>query len=86
MARTRVKVSVQLRRAIDASGVSRYAICKAGRIDQALLSRFMSGQGWFSVETVDRLGEVLGLRIVAEGPVRVLLPQKAGRKPKAKGR
>lgn len=86
MGRTQIKVSEQLRRAIDGCGASRYAVCKAAGIDQALLSRFMAGQGWFSAETVDRLGEVLRLRIVAEGPARVAPPEKAGRKPKARAK
>ena len=61
-----VKLSDQIRRAIDASGMSRYAIAKAIKLDQSVLSRFMAGTSGLSVETLDRLGQLLGLRIVAE--------------------
>jgi plasmid maintenance system antidote protein VapI len=53
----------QLRAAIDGSGMSRYAVAMAVDLDQATLSRFMSRKGGLSVETIDRLGELLGLRL-----------------------
>jgi plasmid maintenance system antidote protein VapI len=59
------RLSDQLRTAIDASGMSRYAVAKAIELDQATMSRFMSGKAGLSVETIDRLGELLGLRLVA---------------------
>ncbi len=59
------KLSDQLRAAIDASGMSRYAVCKAVKLDQGLMSRFMAGKAWLGVETVDRLGEFLGLKLMA---------------------
>lgn len=55
----------QLRRAIDASGMSRYAICKAIGLPQSTMSRFMGGECGLALETVDRLGALLRLRIVA---------------------
>ena len=59
-------LSGQIRRAIDASSASRYAICKAIGLDQSALSRFMAGRRGLSVQTLDRLGSLLGLMIVAD--------------------
>ena len=56
----------QLRRIIEDSGQSRYAICKATSTDQGSMSRFMARKGWLSGESLDRIGEYLGLRIVQE--------------------
>jgi ribosome-binding protein aMBF1 (putative translation factor) len=58
-------VSEQIRDAIEHSGMSRYAICKAIEMDQGAMSRFMSGERGLSLEMVDKIGELLGLRIVA---------------------
>ncbi len=60
-----IKLSDQLRRAIDACEMSRYAICQQLDFDQAVMSRFMSGNSGLSFETLDRLGELLGLELVA---------------------
>ena len=58
------KLTDQLRAAIDASGLSRYAICKAIGLDQATMSKFMAGKQGLALDTVDRLGELLGLKLV----------------------
>ena len=55
--------SDQIRRAIDSSGYSRYAICKRIKVDQSTMSRFMNGGGGMSMDGLDRLAELLGLRI-----------------------
>jgi plasmid maintenance system antidote protein VapI len=60
------KLSDQLRAAIDGGGMSRYAVCAAIGLDQSVMSRFMAGTSGLSVENIDRLGKLLGLRIVAE--------------------
>jgi transcriptional regulator with XRE-family HTH domain len=57
----------QIRRAVDGSGLSRYAICKRIGVDQAVMSRFMSGKGGLSLGVLDRLAELLGLVVVAKG-------------------
>jgi hypothetical protein len=55
-------LSGHLRRSIRESGKSRYAIsCETG-IDQATLSRFLRGGG-LSLDTVDKLMNVLGLEV-----------------------
>jgi len=58
--------SDQIRAAIDASGVSRYRICKTACLSEATMSRFMSGKGGLSMEMLDRIGKMLGLRVVAD--------------------
>jgi transcriptional regulator with XRE-family HTH domain len=59
------RFSDQIREAVDASGMSRYAICKAIGLNQGAMSRFMSGKSGMSMAALDRLAELLGLRVVA---------------------
>ena len=59
-------ISEQLREAIDASGMSRYRICKEIGLGESTMSHFMAGDCGLQLSTIDRLGELLGLRIVAE--------------------
>jgi transcriptional regulator with XRE-family HTH domain len=61
-------LSDQLRGAIDASGMSRYRVCKLAGMSNATMSRFMNGKGGLSVEMIDRIGMALGLRIVGSKP------------------
>jgi hypothetical protein len=56
----------QLRKAIDANAMSRYAICKAIGLPESTMSRFMSRHCGLSFKTLDKLGELLGLRLVVE--------------------
>ena len=58
--------SDQIRRAIEQSGLSRYAICKQIEVDQSTMSRFMHGKGGLSMEALDRLARVLGLAVVTK--------------------
>lgn len=64
----------QLLDAIERSGLSRYAISKATGIPQSQLSRFVHGQEGLSIESINSICELLGLRLV--GPAK--------RKPKGK--
>ena len=70
MARKPTKLSDQIRQAIETSGKTRYQIGQETGIDQATLSRFMSGKGGLSIPVLDRLGEYLGLRIAMESKPR----------------
>ena len=65
----RHKFSDQVRAAIDASGMSRYAISKAIGLNQSVLSRFMRGGG-LSLDTLDKLADLLGLAVVVKGSKR----------------
>ena len=57
------KLSEQIRQAIDASGYSRYRICKETGIDQAAMSRFMAGTVGLTQENLDRVAAFLGLEL-----------------------
>jgi hypothetical protein len=63
MGRLRVKLSEQVRRAVDVSGLSRYRICKTLKIAESTMSRFMAGKGGLSMEVLDNLADLLDLNI-----------------------
>ena len=57
------KLSDEVRRAVEKSGMSRYEICKRIELDQAAMSRFMSGRAGLGMDVLDRLAALLGLHI-----------------------
>ena len=61
----RIPLSDQIRRAVAASGLTRYRISKITGIDQAVLSRFMAGKVGLSMSALDRLADALELDVVA---------------------
>jgi transcriptional regulator with XRE-family HTH domain len=61
----RVKLSDQIRRAVDASGLSRYRISKEIGVAESTMSRFMSGRGGLSMENLDALSDLIGFDIAA---------------------
>jgi predicted XRE-type DNA-binding protein len=81
----RHKLSEQIRRAVDASGLSRYQICKATGIDQASFSRFMAGKVGLTQANLDAVADMLGLEVTAVHPRPVAPPERRGRKRKAGG-
>lgn len=50
--------------AIEASGLTRYAIAKRSGVSQAQLSRLVHGLQGVSVETAERLADALGLEVI----------------------
>jgi transcriptional regulator with XRE-family HTH domain len=58
------KLTDQLRKVIDDSGLTRYRISKETGISEATLSKFYLGQRGLSMEALDALGECLQLTIV----------------------
>ena len=56
-------VSEQLREAVNASGTSRYRICKDLGISETTMSRFMANQRGLSLRLVDRLCAYLGYEL-----------------------
>ena len=65
MGKKRLGLTDQIRQAVDASGLSRYRICKALGIPESSMSRFMSGRTGLSLENLDALAELLDLNITA---------------------
>lgn len=55
--------SDQLRRAIRDCGMTRYAIAVRTGIDQASLSKFMTGERGLSLAAIDKLMDAMGLEI-----------------------
>ncbi len=65
MAERRVRLSDQVRRAVDASGLSRYRIAKELGVAESTMSRFMAGKGGLSLANLDGLADLLGLDLAA---------------------
>jgi transcriptional regulator with XRE-family HTH domain len=54
----------EIRKAIKASGKSRYRLSKDTSIPQSQLSRLMTGEKALSIESLEKLINALGLEIV----------------------
>jgi transcriptional regulator with XRE-family HTH domain len=63
MVARRIRLSDQVRRAVDASGLSRYRIAKELGVAESTMSRFMAGKGGLSMEYLDALADLLRLDI-----------------------
>ncbi len=59
-----MKLSDQLRQAIDDSGLTRYRIAQETGIDESHLAKFYNGHRKLSMNSVDILCEYLELRLV----------------------
>ena len=65
------KLSDQIRRAIETCGKSRYQIAKESGVDAATLCRFMQGQHGLLLDSLDRVSECIGLKVVLEKKPKV---------------
>ena len=68
MGTKRAKLSEQVRRAVEESGMTRYAICKAIGMHESVMSRFMNGKGGLQMDSLDAVADLLKLNIVADKP------------------
>jgi transcriptional regulator with XRE-family HTH domain len=66
MAKRFLKFSDEIRNAVDASGLTRYRICKEIGIAQSLMSRFMAGTSWLGQGTLDALAKLLDIHVAAK--------------------
>ena len=60
------KIFGEIRKAIRTSGITRYRLWIETGLDQALLARFMSGKSGLSVESIEKLVDVLELEIIIQ--------------------
>mgnify|MGYP002862470607 CR=1 FL=1 len=58
-----MSLTSQLKKAIEASGISKYAIALGAKVDHAVLRRFMSGERDIKLSTAERLAEFLNLEL-----------------------
>ena len=56
-------ISSQLRGHIKTSDLSQYRIAKNTGVSQAVISRFMTGRSGLSLNTIDKIGAELGLKL-----------------------
>ena len=59
-------LSDQLREILDSGPMTRYRLSKEAGVDQGQLSRFVLGKGQMTFRTLDKIGEVLRLRLVVD--------------------
>lgn len=80
---TMTTINEQIKQALEGCGLSRYRISKLTGIHIAMLSRFLRGETSMTVETMDRLAPVLGLKVTVDPKVsrKFQTPRKAGKRP-----
>lgn len=66
----RPTISEQLKSAISEYGDTPYALAKASGVSQAALSRFINGERGLTLDSVEKLCEVLGLELQPAGQVK----------------
>ncbi len=68
-----MRLSEQIRKAINSCGLSRYRIAIEANVEQASLSRFMAKEHGLTTDTLDKIAEVLRIDLVCQGPRKALL-------------
>jgi len=68
--REEATLSGQLRRSIRRCGTSRYRLCKEIGLSESAMSKFMAGKVGLSMDVLDRLFPLLGLRLVGKQRAR----------------
>ncbi len=66
--KTKQKLTDQLRGAVADSGRTLGEFSRDTGIDKSALSRFVNGERGLSMESLDTIGDYLGLRVVAGKP------------------
>ena len=59
-------LSAQRRDIIENGSMSRYEISKRSKVDASQLHRFVNGNGRLTTDSLDKIGNVLGLRFVID--------------------
>jgi transcriptional regulator with XRE-family HTH domain len=60
-----------IREAVETCGKTRYVIAKESGVSAGQLSRLVNGQRGLRVETIEKLADYLGLRIVIESKTKI---------------
>jgi hypothetical protein len=68
MAKRRLPLSEQIRRAIRDSRMTRYRFCLEIGLTQPSMTRFMAGTASLSMDTIDKIAKLLDLNIVVGKP------------------
>ena len=63
MTTKKTSLTDQLRQLIESAEISRYELWRQTGIDQAVLSKFVNHKGGLSMESLDKIGELLDLQI-----------------------
>ena len=58
--------SEQLRKIIEDSELSRNQLCKAAQLDPSHLHRFVHGTGRLTNDSIDKIADVLNIRLVVK--------------------
>lgn len=72
--------TTDLRRLLCTSGLTVYRIAKDSGVPESSIGRFLRGKHGLTIDSLDKIAPVLGLRLVSEG-AKSVKAAKAKRKP-----